>query len=38
MVSTVGLRGDDNVRYADVVSGDEGVTMMIRVTGGRDAH
>lgn len=31
---TVGLQGDVNVKYADVVSGDEGITMMVRITDG----
>lgn len=34
---TVGMRGDEHVKYADVVSGDEGITMMVRVTGGARA-
>ena len=35
---TLGFRGDENVKYADVVSGDESLTMMVRITGGPDAH
>lgn len=34
---TVGLRGDEQVKYSDVLSGDEGVTMMVRITGGVNA-
>ncbi len=26
------------VRYADVASGNEGITMIVRITGGKDAH
>lgn len=32
---TIGMRGDTNVKYADVTSGDEGITMMVHVSGGR---
>ena len=35
---TVGMRGDEHVKYADVASGDEGITMMVRITGGRNAR
>ena len=31
---TLGVRGDNDVKYADVVSGGEGMTMMVRITGG----
>ena len=31
---TLGFRGDENVKYADVVSGGVGMTMMVLVTGG----
>ena len=31
---TLGFRGDENVKYADVVCGGEGMTMMVRITGG----
>jgi hypothetical protein len=34
---TLGVRGDDDVKYADVVSGGEGMTMMVRITGGPSA-
>lgn len=30
---TIGLRGDEDVKYADAMSGDECITMMVRVTG-----
>ena len=35
---TLGLRGDDNVKYADVVSGGEGMTMMVHITGGASSR
>lgn len=35
---TVGMRGDEKGEYADIVVGDEGVTMMVCITGGRNAH
>jgi hypothetical protein len=31
---TLGFKGDTNVKYADVVSGGEGMTMIIRISGG----
>ena len=31
---TLGVRGDNDVKYADVVSGGEGMTMMVPITGG----
>ena len=31
---TLGFAGDNNVKYADVVSGGEGMTMVVRITGG----
>ena len=34
---TLGFAGDKTVKYADVVSGGEGFTMAVRLTGGRDA-
>jgi len=34
---TLGRRGDDEVKYADVVSGDEGMTMMVLIAGGPQA-
>ena len=30
----VGFRGDEKVKYSDVVSVDEGITMMVRISGG----
>ncbi len=35
---TVGFRSQEHVRYADVPSGNEGITMMVRITGGKDPH
>jgi hypothetical protein len=35
---TLGFRGDDDVKYADVVSGGESMTLVVRITGGVDAH
>lgn len=35
---TLGFCGQDDIKYADVVSGDEGFTMMVRLSGGRDAQ
>ena len=34
---TLGLKGDCHVKYADVVSGGDPITMVVRITGGRDA-
>lgn len=34
---TVGHRGDNSVKYADVVSGGESITMVVRITGGQRA-
>lgn len=34
---TLGFKGDVEVRYADVVSGGEGMTMMVRISGGSQA-
>lgn len=34
---TLGFRGDNKMRYAEVVSGGEGMTMMVRISGGRRA-
>ncbi len=34
----LGFAGDDNVKYADVVSGGEGITMILRLTGGKRAQ
>lgn len=35
---TFGFRGEEEVRYMDVTSGGEGMTMMVRLTGGRDGR
>lgn len=35
---TLGLKGDEHVKYADVVSGDEGITMMVNIMGGIHAR
>ena len=35
---TLGFRGDNDVKYADVVSGGIGMTMMVRLTGGPGAR
>ena len=35
--STLGFTGDEEVKYADVVSGGEGMNMLVRLSGGRDA-
>ena len=32
----LGMCGDAEVKYADVVSGSEGMTMMVRISGGQD--
>jgi hypothetical protein len=32
---TLGFRGDTTMKYADVVSGDDSMTMVIRISGGR---
>lgn len=34
---TLGMIGDNDVKYADVVSGGEPITMMVRLSGGRHA-
>jgi hypothetical protein len=34
---TLGFRGDNDVKYADVVSGGMGMTMLVRLTGGPGA-
>eukprot|EP00171_Calliarthron_tuberculosum_P022372 IDg22372t1 len=34
---TLGFSGESEVKYADVVSGGEGMTMVVRISGGRDA-
>lgn len=35
---TLGFCGDKEVKYADVVSGGEGFTMVVRISGGRDSR
>ncbi len=35
---TLCFAGDDNVKYADVVSGGEGIAMIVRLTGGQRAQ
>ena len=35
---TLGFRGDTEVKYADVVSGGIGMTMMVYITGGSRAR
>ncbi|KAL3683896.1 hypothetical protein R1sor_001918 [Riccia sorocarpa] len=35
---TLGFSGDENVKYADVVSGVVSMTMVVKVTGGRSAR
>ena len=35
---TLSFSGESEVKYADVVSGGEGVTIMVRLSGGRDAR
>ena len=32
---TLGFRGDTTVKYAEVVSGGDSMTMVIRISGGR---
>ena len=34
---TLGFSGESEVKYADAVSGGEGMTMVVRLSGGRDA-
>ena len=34
---TLAMKGSDKVKYADVVGGGDGMTLMVRVTGGVDA-
>lgn len=34
---TLAMKGTDNMKYADVVSGSEGMTMVVRITGGMNA-
>ena len=35
---TLGFRGDETVKYADVTSGGEGMTMMMRISGGTKSY
>ena len=35
---TLGFRGDDNFKYADVVSGGEVMTMIVHITGGANSR
>lgn len=35
---TLGFAGMSDMKYADVVSGGEGVTMLLRLSDGRDAR
>ncbi|KAL3678328.1 hypothetical protein R1sor_021284 [Riccia sorocarpa] len=35
---TLGFQGDQEVKYADLVSGGQGMTMIVRLTGGRNAR
>ena len=35
---TLGFRGDENVKYADVASGGVGLTMVVRIRGGKFAR
>lgn len=35
---TLGIKGDSDVKYADVVSGGDPITMMVRLTGGSNAR
>jgi hypothetical protein len=35
---TLGFIGDEHVKYADVVSGGIGMTMLLRNTGGKNAY
>ena len=35
---TLGFRGDENVKYADVVLGGEGMTMIVHITGGASSR
>lgn len=34
---TLGIKGDKHIKYADVVSGGEPVTIVVRLSGGKDA-
>lgn len=33
---TLGIRGDETIKYADVTSGGEGMTMMVRISGRKE--
>jgi len=35
---SIGFRGDSTVKYSDIVAGDEGITMMVHILGGRNAR
>lgn len=35
---TLGFCGDEKIKYADVVSGGEGMTMIVRISGGKNAE
>ena len=35
---TLGFRGDENFKYSDVVSGGEGMTMIVHITGGTSSR
>lgn len=35
---TMGFAGDQEVKYADAISGVVGMTMVVRISGGRDAR
>jgi hypothetical protein len=37
-VKTLGFGGENKVKYADVVSGGDGMTMVVRISGGPSAH
>jgi len=35
---SIEFRGDSTVKYSDIVAGDEGITMMVHILGGRNAR
>lgn len=35
---TLGFKGEQEVKYADVVSGGDPITLMVRLTGGKNAR
>lgn len=37
-VRTLGFAGESKVKYSDVVSGGKGMNMLVRLSGGHDAH